>query len=256
MEIIDRYAYANHLRSLDPAYKAGLALGVIVLCLLARQPMVGLAAMVWMWLLATFGASLPGRLFGRLLLAEGIFFCLTAAGIALSVSAEALPASVVGWQIGPFWLGSNREGVDAAALVVARALGGAAAMNFLALTTPLVDLIALMQRLRVPPLLIDLASLIYRFIFVLGESARRIRTAQASRLGYDGYRRSMVSAGLLVSHLFADALQRSRRLNVALASRGYEGQLRILPLTYRHHRPFLLWSVAVLSTLLLLGRGS
>lgn len=253
MEIIDRYAYANRQRHLEPADKVTLALCVILICLLAGQPAVGLLAMVWMWFLTTFLAGLPGRLFLRLLVAQALFFCLAAAGIALSLSA-APPASGSWWQVGPYWIGSSSDALTHAALVVTRALGSAAAMNFLTLTTPLVDLVGLMQRLRVPPLLIDLTSLIYRFTFVLWDSARRIRTAQASRLGYHGYRRSMVSAGLLGSRLFADALQRSRRLNVALSSRGYEGQLRILLLSYQHHWPFLLWSIAVVGTLLAVGR--
>ena len=74
-------------------------------------------------------------------------------------------------------------------------------MNFLTLTTPLVDLVDLWRRWRIPALLIDLMTVIYRFIFVLIDIAGRMRMAQESRLGYNtSFYRAMNSAGLLAGY--------------------------------------------------------
>jgi len=61
-----------------------------------------------------------------------------------------------------------------------------------------------------------------------------MRTAQESRLGYVNSRRGLASAGILASQLFVDSYRRSRRLQTALESRGYDGELRVLPMRYRH----------------------
>jgi cobalt/nickel transport system permease protein len=134
---------------------------------------------------------------------------------------------------------------------VSRALGCAAAMNFLALSTPLVDLVELLRRWRVPVVLIDLASVMYRFVFVLLESMQRMYTAQQSRLGYATRRAALRSSGLLASRLFVDAYQRSTRMQTALESRGYAGDLRVLPLAYRHDARMYVLMVAVVGSMAL-----
>lgn len=250
MHIIDQHAYTNRISRVDPAHKAGLAILVIMLCIVLNRIAVGLLAVGWMWGLATWWAGLPWRVFGRVLLVEGMFLTLAVIGVALSFS---LAPPGTGWSlsIGPLWVSSNPAAMQTAALLVARALGSAAAMNFLALTTPLVDIIDLLRRLRVPPLLIDLMTLIYRFIFTLLESLNRMYTAQDTRLGYSSFRRSMISAGLLGSRLFIDAYQRSQRLQIALESRGYAGELRVLPGDYRRDGHALWYGVAIAASLTL-----
>jgi cobalt/nickel transport system permease protein len=250
MHLIDRYAYTNRIRHIDPAQKAALALLVIVLCLLLNRVLVGVVALAWMFGLAVVWAGIPWHIIGRLLLAEGLFLVLAVVGVALSFSTAPLPPAFQDMQVGPLWVGTSAGSMTLAALLVSRALGCAAAMNFLALTTPLVDLVGLLRRLRVPVVLIDLASVMYRFVFVLLESMQRMHTAQQSRLGYATRRAAMRSSGLLASRLVVDAYQRSTRMQTALESRGYTGDLRVLPLTYRHAASVYWLGVAVASSLL------
>jgi len=136
-----------------------------------------------------------------------------------------------------------------------RALGGAAAMNFLAMTTPVVDLVDLLRRLHVPAWLVDLIVAMYRFIFVLLDALERMITAQDSRLGYCSVRRGMASVGILAAGLFVNAIQRTRRLQTSLDARGYDGELRVLPSRYRQN--WALWGagLAAVVTLLLAWRA-
>jgi cobalt/nickel transport system permease protein len=64
--------------------------------------------------------------------------------------------------------------------------------------------------------------------------------AQETRLGYSNMRRSMNSAALVASRLLIDTYQRSQRLQTALESRGYMGDLRVLPTEYQ--RSQLVWA--------------
>ena len=48
------------------------------------------------------------------------------------------------------------------------------------------DILEVLRKMRLPALLIELMMLIYRFIFLLLETASAIMTAQESRLGKPG----------------------------------------------------------------------
>ncbi len=255
MDWIDRYAYSNRIRALDPAYKAGLALAVILLCLTLNRPAVGLLAAGWMAGLLTGWAGVPSRTVLRVLLGEAAFLALAVGGVALSVSlGPTLPDGARwGWRLGPLWLTSSPTALELAATLASRALGCAAAMSFLALTTPLVDLVDLARRLHTPPLLVDLATLIYRFTFELLDTLERMRIAQSNRLGYADFRRGMASAALLASRLWLETYRRSQRLQIALEGRGYAGELRVLPNEYRRSTWVIGLALLVAASLLAVG---
>ncbi|OQA43276.1 MAG: Cobalt transport protein CbiQ [Chloroflexi bacterium ADurb.Bin325] len=233
MDWIDRFAYSNRLRFVHPGQKVALALLVIALCLASDKPLVGLLAAAWMVALAVIMARLPLRVFGGAVFTEGVFLLWAVMGIAVSIHA--------GGGRWPLTFSITAESLAAAQRPFARALGGAATMAFLAFTTPLVDLLDLGRRVGVPLVLLDLATLIYRFVFVLLESLQRMVSAQETRLGYSNMRRAMHSAALVATRLLVDAYQRSQRLQTALDSRGYAGDLRVLPTQYQHSWP--LWWV-------------
>ncbi len=255
MHLIDRYAYSNALRQVDPLIKGGLALGVILLCLALNEPLVGLFASLWMMTLAVGLAHIPWRTFGGLLLTEGAFLLLATVAVILSFSL-AQPMLDEGWavQLGPVWVTTTPASLYQGANLILRALGAAAAMNFLALTTPMVDVIELLRRLHAPGIIIDLMTLMYRFIFVLLESLERMVRAQESRLGFSAPPlRRMQNAAWIATHLFIEAFLRSRNLQRALAARGYEGgDLHVLPSHYEQHpRLLALGALAMINLLVI-----
>lgn len=256
MEIIDRYAYSNRLRLVDPIYKAALAGLTLVLCLALDSIAVGLVSILWMLCLAVLVARIPLRVFLGVLIAEGAFMVLTTIGVALSITIQN-PTGMAewAWHVGPFWLSSSPDRLQLGATLVARALGCASAMNFLSLTTPLVDLIDLARRLRFPPILVDIMTIVYRYIFVLLESLERMHTAQESRSGYANFRRGMSSAALLATRLFIEAYQRSQKLQTALESRGYVDDLRVLPASYQNDWKLIASGFAIVASLIAVKWG-
>lgn len=251
MHIIDQYAYSNRIRAVEPGQKAAVALLTLALCLVLNRPAVAILAVLWMWVLATGWAGLPRRVFARVLLAQGLFLGLSILGIAVTISGAPPLQAIWMQQIGELWVSTSTTALADAWNLASRALGCAAALNFLALTTPLVDLVDLLRRLHTPELLIDLLTLIYRSIFVLLESLQRMTTAQHSRLGYSTPGRSMRSAALLGSRLFLHAYARAQRMHVALESRCATSSLRILPHTYQHDKRATWFALAIGLSLLL-----
>ena len=102
------------------------------------------------------------------------------------------------------------------------------AMLFLALTTPMIDLIALLRRLRVPEVLLEIMVLCYRMLFVFSEALHDTLTAQSARLGYATPRLALRSLGQLTAGLTLQIWSRAHDLHVAAQARNSDGPLRFL----------------------------
>jgi cobalt/nickel transport system permease protein len=233
MRHVDRYAYANRINRLHPGYKAGLAALAIGVCLASGQPAIGLAVLVIMVGLAILWAGVPASPVLRLLAGQGAFLVAGVAGVALSVGQDAGSA---GLALGPLVIGVRGDSLGAAATLLARAAGCAAAMNFLALTTPMVAIVDLLRALRVPELLIDLMTLVYRFSFAMLDALERMVQAHEVRMGFSGWRAGLRSSGRIGANLFVETFRRGRRLELALQARAWDGPLRVLPGVYEHPR--------------------
>lgn len=90
-----------------------------------------------------------------------------------------------------------------------------------------------MRKFKVPGLFIELMLLIYRYIFVLLDTAHSISVSQDSRLGNKDYKTSLKSFSQMVSALFVRSVKRSRYLFDAMEARGYDGEIKVL----EEHRP-------------------
>lgn len=138
-------------------------------------------------------------------------------------------------------------GTVTAVQLAVRALAATLAMFTLACSTPMIDLLAGLRRLRVPDPLVEIAALIYRFSFGLLESAGAVHAAQESRLGYASRSAAMRSASMGVAALFVRSWERARRLEDGLAGRGYVDALRTLEPARRRSSGFLVASIAAVA---------
>ena len=228
----DRYAYQSRLRRVSPLPKLLLTVVAMVVCLCCDSVAVGLATLVGMGVLITAMGGLSPRVLFRFLKIPLVFLvvgCLTILVGSYPAGTEVIAAIPVGNALWGFtaadlWLGGR---------IFCKALGAIGCMYFLALNTPVTDLTMALRTLHVPPLMVELMELIYRFIFVLSETAANIRIAQDSRLGYQGFRRTLSSLGTLASMVFLRAWRRADRIYTALESRGYTGSLTTLHDQYR-----------------------
>jgi len=104
----------------------------------------------------------------------------------------------------------------------------------LAATTPFADLLWGLRGLRLPQALVATVGFMYRYLFVLMDEALRMLRARAARsprtpgVPKPSLRWQGRMAGSMVGSLFLRALERSERVFAAMASRGYDGQVRSL----------------------------
>jgi len=228
MILVDRLAHGNRWRARPLAEKALLALGLLALALTLPPwpgaPLVLAAAAG----AAILGAGIPPLAWLRIAAPPLAFIAVGAAAMPLAWGESGLVY----------------HGVGAALAVAARSIAAVACLLLLALTAPTAELLGGVRRLGLPAELAEVALATYRFLFVLDDTARTMRAAQAARLGHDGWRRTLSSLGLLAAALLPRALEQARRLEIGLAARGFDGGLA----TLSRHRPV---SVARLAAILL-----
>lgn len=232
---IDQYAYSNRLKTIHPAEKVSFGVITLAICLLANSISISILILVMMAALVVLGARIPGRSFAKLMILPVSFLVMGVLSIAISVIPNASD-SLYGVTLWGYTFGTTIPDLLSAANLFFQALGSVSCLYFISLTTPMVDLIWVLRKCRVPPLAVELITLIYRFIFVLLETVGKIATSQSSRLGYATLKNSYFSLGQLVSNLFFRAYHRSQQLTVALLSRGYTGQLNVLETQYNWSR--------------------
>ncbi|MGE4353865.1 MAG: cobalt ECF transporter T component CbiQ [Oscillospiraceae bacterium] len=228
----DRYAYLSRLRRTDPIPKFWLSISALLVCLFCESISVGVFTLVFLSALSVFlGGQRPGVVL-RFLKIPVVFLVIGCITIVFRpISGE--DGALFSVRLFSRWLwGVTPDYLYMGAMVLFKAMGTISAMYFLSLNTPMTDLIAALERLHMPRLMIELMELIYRFIFVLSEAAERIHTAQESRLGYTGFKHGINSLGVLASMVFLRAWKRGDRVWSALESRGYTGSLKTLPQIY------------------------
>lgn len=223
----DSWAYTSRWRRVHAAEKALFCAGCVIAALLSHSPVVPFVVVVLCTALAVASARVPLRAFARAALIPSAFVLWSGVAIAVSLRSPGAVTPAGSLVIGPI-LFIAPESVQAATMALSRSLAALAAVMLFAFTTPMTDTIALLRALRVPALLLDIMSLVYRQIFVFDETLARVRRAQSSRLGFVDRRAMWRSIGFGAGHLLAATLTRSQRATQGLLARGYEGELRYL----------------------------
>ncbi|MFJ6542228.1 cobalt ECF transporter T component CbiQ [Streptomyces sp. NPDC091385] len=128
------------------------------------------------------------------------------------------------------WLGLSLsvDGLWGAWNVLAKGTLGVAASVLLAATTDLRELLLGLQRLKLPPLLVQIASFMIRYGDVVTDEMRRMRIARESR-GFEA--RGVRHWGVLAKSagaLFIRSYERGERVHLAMMSRGYSGTMPVI----------------------------
>jgi cobalt/nickel transport system permease protein len=175
------------------------ALGFIVA--VAAAP-AGWAHLFWgasvLLLLVAAAARLPLRIFpGRLVLLLPV-----AAGIGML------------WLVRP-------EGAATFGAALIRATLCLSAMILLANTTSFSEILGVLRRCGIPPLLLTTLALLHRYLFVLLAEADRIRIARQSRTYSRSKRLAWRILGGVAAELFIRSSERAERVYGAMIARGW-----------------------------------
>jgi cobalt/nickel transport system permease protein len=106
---------------------------------------------------------------------------------------------------------------------VAKAAVGTLSAVLLAATTTVPAALDALRRLRAPALLVAIAGVTWRYVFVLAGEVARMRTALAARGHRPRHLLHGAATGRLATALFLRAHSRGERVHVAMAARGWSG---------------------------------
>lgn len=136
-----------------------------------------------------------------------------------------VPFVAAGERTSVLGLSLSVDGLWGGFAIAAKALLGAGASILLVATTEVPRLLRGLERLRVPPVLTQIATFMVRYLEVIAGEFARQRTAMTAR-GFDPrwlwqLRPLAASAG----SLFVRAYERGERVHAAMLARGYVGTL-------------------------------
>jgi cobalt/nickel transport system permease protein len=95
------------------------------------------------------------------------------------------------------------------------------AMVLLSNTTPFSGILNVLRSLRVPPLLITVLALMYRYVFLLIDQAERMTRARRSRTFSPGKGGRWKTSAAIVGQLFIRSTERAERIYAAMTARGW-----------------------------------
>ena len=139
------------------------------------------------------------------------------------VFAALLPFVATGPEVEVLGLGLSRPGLVAAGALVTKATLGVLASLLLAATTEPRDLLAGLERLRVPTQLVQIMGFMVRYLDVVTDELRRMRTARESRGFTARDPRHWPVVAKSAGALFIRSFERGERVHLAMISRGYDG---------------------------------
>jgi len=241
--LTEQSAYTNRWRRVSPVAKGFFSLCGMVAAFAAASPRSAILVALALSSATVLGAGIPPVRYLRVAAPALFFLCVSALSLLVSVAFSHEAALGVS-------LNLATSELPRIAQVSCRSLACLTALLFLALTTPLSDIISLLRRCKLPDTLLDLMTLCYRTLFVLSEAVHETITAQSARLGYATLSLSLRSLGGLVANLAVQVWQRSLALHLAALARGNDGALHFLGYDYPNSRRNI--SSAVVSGILLI----
>lgn len=141
------------------------------------------------------------------------------------VFALLMPFIATGPQTEVLGLALSERGLEAGVALLCKGTLGVVASLLLAATTEARDILAGLERLRLPGQLVEIMGFMIRYLDVATAELGRMRTARESR----GFRARGLRAWPVVARsggaLFIRSYERGERVHLAMLSRGYTGTL-------------------------------
>lgn len=211
------------LQRLDPRVKlVGLgALIVVAVSVRSLSVLAGLFAIAVA--LAAVSQVSPGRLFRQVWLGVLIFTGAIALPALFLVPGDPLlRLPVLDWPV-------TQQGLTGAAFLIGRAETAATYALLLILCTPWPHVLKALRCCRVPVVVVAILGMTHRHIFTLLQAAAEMVEARRSRsVGRLSPRERRRVATAIAGELFGKALHLSTEVHLAMVSRGYRGEIRLL----------------------------
>lgn len=253
---IDTIAYTNRLRWLPPEQKLLFAAILLLISLLAH-PLVQVLIATWISVWTVIYAGIPAKIYVKLIYVAVLFWLTSLPALVINIvdivhMHLVTNDSVAGLRVNSYYVYISHHGTEQGLTILTRALASLSCLYFVMLTIPFTELLQTLRRIGVPALLTELLLLMYRFIFVLLNTAVELWTAQQARGGYRTLTIGMKSLALLIGQLLKRTIDSYRQVSLSLEARGFRGELRVWH-PHRYHQSKRYAIEAILGCAVLIG---
>lgn len=163
-------------------------------------------------------AGIPILTFARRLLIEVPFV----------IFAFFIPIIGTGPRVEVLGVSLSEAGLLSAWNILAKGTLGVSTSVVLASTTTARDLLAGLEKLKVPGLIVQIAGFMLRYVYVVRDDFERMRVARESR----GFHAKGPTQWKVLAHagaaLFVRSYERGERVHLAMLARGYDGSIPML----------------------------
>lgn len=226
MLLIDKYAYTNKLTDKNPYIKAIFSILFLILSLTIENRIFQISIITIMSITIISTSKMGISEYLKLLSIPLIFMIMSILAIIISISTEKT-YMLTYFTVGSTYIGISKFGLMNALRILSRSIACLTCVYFLMLTTPFNQLIKVFKKLYIPDNVIEIAMLIYRFIFIFLEEVQEIYKSQEMKLGYMGMRNSYNSLGLLLNMLYKRMMKRYEDMSIALDMKLFDGKFHI-----------------------------
>jgi cobalt/nickel transport system permease protein len=127
----------------------------------------------------------------------------------------------------------SEQGLRTFGEVSVKATIGTVSAVLLAATATFPGVLRALESLRTPRLLVLTASFMFRYVFVIADEARRMRTALSARGYHPRHLLASGALGRMVGALFLRSYARGERVYLAMLARGFTGSVpHLAPLSF------------------------
>ncbi len=223
---IDYLAYHSQIRGWNPTFKFLFSCIALILCIALDNPYVSVATIVIMGFISIGlgGVSFHDYLATMMLPLTFILLGTFMIGIDFSF----IPKGEYRLYLGFFYLITDRARLLEMGTLILKVFGAVSTMITLTLSTPATEIVSVLGKLKVPKLIVELMYMIYRYIFVMSDTYRKMKYSAESRLGFVDYKTSLKTFASIAGNIFVVTLKRAGDYYNALESRCYEGELLFL----------------------------
>lgn len=229
---IDKLAYISKLKNVNPMEKFMFAMITLMVCIILNNIIDSIIILLIMTYIIVSIGKIPFKIYIKLMSLPLIFLLIGIITIAINVINNNNDI-IFRFSIFDIQLGCTYNSLLSAARLFLKSLASVSCLYFLTLTTPVFEILSVLRKLKAPKLFVELMGLIYRFIFVLLNTANMIYISQHSRLGYKTIRSSFSSFAQLITTLFINSYKRSQDMYIAMESRCYDGEINLIENSYK-----------------------
>ncbi|AWK52056.1 cobalt ECF transporter T component CbiQ [Clostridium beijerinckii] len=223
---IDFYAYASKIRHWNASFKVYLSVLTLILCILLDNPYVSVTVIIVMTYLTVVKGGLSAHGYLSILAIPIAFILIGTFTIAIDFSKQ--PMGQYNLYLGFCYVFTSQEKLKTVVFLILKVFATISALQMMTLSTPSSEIIYVLRKAHLPKLIVELMSLIYRYIFILMDIYTKMKNSAESRQGYCDFKTSCYTFGSIASNMLVISLKKANAYYDAMEARCYDGDFIFL----------------------------